>query len=101
VFEAMPLQPELETLLMSGEVDAFAINRQRALEAQAASGSKLRALPDSFLEVEQSFVVAKGDRRKLETIERFVSETRISGFIKSSIERAKLTGVDVASGAKK
>jgi polar amino acid transport system substrate-binding protein len=101
VFEAMPLQPELETLLMSGEVDAFAINRQRALEAQAASGSKLRALPDSFLEVEQSFVVAKGDRRKLETIERFVSETRISGFIKSSIERAKLTGVDVASGPKK
>jgi polar amino acid transport system substrate-binding protein len=101
VFEAMPLQPELETLLMSGEVDAFAINRQRALEAQAASGSKLRALPDSFLEVEQSFVVSKGDRRKLETIERFVSETRISGFIKSSIERAKLTGVDVASGAKK
>ena len=101
VFEVMPLQPELETLLMSGEVDAFAINRQRALEAQAASGSKLRALPDSFLEVEQSFVVAKGDRRKLETIERFVSETRISGFIKSSIERAKLTGVDVASGPKK
>jgi polar amino acid transport system substrate-binding protein len=101
VFEVMPLQPELETLLMSGEVDAFAINRQRALEAQAASGSKLRALTDSFLEVEQSFVVAKGDRRKLETIERFVSETRISGFIKSSIERAKLTGVDVASGAKK
>jgi polar amino acid transport system substrate-binding protein len=101
VFEVMPPQPELETLLMSGAVDAFAINRQRALEAQAASGSKLRALPDSFLEVEQSFVVAKGDRRKLEMIERFVSEIRASGFIKSSIERAKLTGVDVASGAKK
>jgi len=101
VFQAMPSQQELETLLTSGEVDAFAINRQRALEAQAASGDKLRALPDSFLEVEQSFVVAKGDRRKLEPIERFINETRASGFIKSSIERAKLTGVDVASGTKK
>jgi len=101
VFETMPPQSELETLLINGAVDAFAINRQRSLEAQAASGSKLRALPDSFLEVEQSFVVAKGDRAKLETIEKFVSEARASGFIKSSIDRAKLTGVDVASGTKK
>src|SRR5262245_36154495 len=100
VFETMPPQPELETFLVSGAVDAFAINRQRSLEAQAASGSKLRALPDSFLEVEQSFVVAKGDRAKLETIEKFVAEARASGFIKSSIDRAKLTGVDVASGTK-
>jgi ABC-type amino acid transport substrate-binding protein len=100
VFETMPPQPELETLLINGAVDAFAINRQRSLEAQAASGSKLRALPDSFLEVEQSFVVAKGDRAKLDTIEKFVSEARASGFIKSSIDRAKLTGVDVASGTK-
>jgi polar amino acid transport system substrate-binding protein len=98
VFQTMPPQPELESLLINGEVDAFAINRQRSLEAQEASGSKLRALPDSFLEVEQSFVVAKGDRAKLETIAKFVSEVRASGFIKSSIERAKLTGVDVASG---
>jgi len=101
VFETMPAQPELETLLIKGLVDAFAINRQRSLEAQAASGSKLRALPDSFLEVEQSFVVAKGDRAKLETIEKFVSEARASSFIKSSIDRAKLTGVDVASGTRK
>ena len=101
VFQAMPPQQELETLLLSGGVDAFAINRQRALEAQAASGSRLRALPDSFFEVEQSFVVAKGDHRKLEMIEKFVADIRASGFIKSSIERAKLTGVDVASGTKK
>ena len=101
VFETMPEQPELETLLIKGLVDAFAINRQRSLEAEAASGSKLRALPDSFLEVQQSFVVAKGDRAKLQTIEKFVSEARVSGFIKSSIERARLTGVDVASSTKK
>ena len=97
VFQTVPPQGEMETLLTSGEVDVFAINRQRALDAEAASGSQLRALPDSFMEVEQSFVVAKGDRAKLEVIAGFVSEVRTSGFIKSSIERAELMGVDVPS----
>jgi polar amino acid transport system substrate-binding protein len=101
VFQTMPAQPELETLLTSGEVDAFAINRQRSLDAQAASGAKLRALSDSFLEVDQSFVVEKGNRAKLEAIEKFVDEVRTSGFIKSSIERARLTGIDVPSGKKR
>ena len=101
VFQTMPPQAQLENLLTGGEVDAFAINRQRSLDAQAASGSKLRALQDSFLEVDQSFVVEKGGRAKLEAIEKFVAEVRSSGFIKSSIERAKLTGVDVASGKKR
>ncbi len=100
VFPSMPPQAEVERLLTSGEVDAFAVNRQRALDAQAASGATLRALPDSFLEVLQSFVVAKGDRSKLQVIERFVADARQSGFIKASIERAKLAGVDVATDAK-
>jgi polar amino acid transport system substrate-binding protein len=98
VFQTMPPQAEVERLLTSGEIDVFAINRQRSLDAQAASGAKLRALPDSFLEVEQSFVVEKGARAKLAAIEKFMAEVRASGFVKSSIERAKLTGVDVASG---
>lgn len=96
VFETMPPHANLETLLTTGEVDAFAINRQRSLEAQAASRSKLRALADSFLEVDQCFVVAKGARAKLEAIDRLMPDIRASGFIKSSIERAGLTGVDVA-----
>jgi polar amino acid transport system substrate-binding protein len=101
VFQTMPPQAELENLLTNGEVDAFAINRQRSLDAQAASGSRLRALSDSFLEVEQCFVVEKGGRAKLEAIEKFVAEVRASGFIKSSIERAKVTGADVASGKRR
>jgi polar amino acid transport system substrate-binding protein len=101
VLPAMPAQPEVEKLLTSGEIDAFAINRQRAMDAQAASGAKLRALADSFFEVDQAFVVRKGDRAKLDAIEKFASEVRASGFIKSSIERAKLTGVDVASGKRR
>jgi polar amino acid transport system substrate-binding protein len=97
VLETMPRQAEIERLLAGGEVDAFAINRQRSLEAQAASGGRLRALPDSFLEVEQSFVVAKGDRGKLAIIEALVADLRASGFIRASIERAGLAGVEVAS----
>ena len=101
IFPTMPAQAEVERLLRSGEVDAFAINRQRSLDAQAASASKLRALADSFLEVDQCFVVAKGDRGKLGPIEAFVADARASGFIKSSVERAGVAGVDVALGAKK
>jgi len=96
VFPTMPPGPDLENLFSTGEVDVFAVNRQRALDAQTSSASRLRALADSFLEVEQCFVVGKSDRSKLDAIERFVVEARTSGFIKGSIERAKLTGVDVA-----
>jgi polar amino acid transport system substrate-binding protein len=94
-FQTQPPQAELERLMLSGEIDAFGMNRQRALDATAAS-SKLRALPDSFLSVEQSFVVEKGNAAKAEAINRFVDEVRASGFIKASLERAKLAGVDVA-----
>jgi polar amino acid transport system substrate-binding protein len=96
LFATTPPQAELETLLTSGGLDAFAINRQRSLEAEAASRSTLRALPDSFLEVDQSFVVEKGNKAKLAVIERFVADVRASGFIKASIDRAKLTGVGPA-----
>ncbi len=92
-FETVPSQAELESLLTGGDLDAFAINRQRSLDAQAASDSRLRVLPDSFLEVEQSIVVSKGGTAKLEAIEAFLSEVRASDFVISSIERAGLVGV--------
>jgi polar amino acid transport system substrate-binding protein len=98
VFPSQPPVPELERLLAAGEVNAFAMNRQRAVELESASAN-LRALPDSFLAVEQEFVVEKGsDRAKLAYLNRLVDELRASGFLKSSIERAKLTGADVAPG---
>jgi polar amino acid transport system substrate-binding protein len=94
VFEAMPPQTEVERLLLGRDVDAFAINRQRAIEAQAASARKVRALPDSFLAVDQCFVVRKGDREKLPLIASFVENARTSGLTRSAIERAGLIGVD-------
>jgi polar amino acid transport system substrate-binding protein len=101
VFDVMPPQAEVDMLLTSGAVDAFAINRQRALEAEAASGGRLRALRDSFLDVDQCVVVARGNAARLAAIERFVGEMKTSGFIRQSIERAKLVGVDVAPSRKR
>ncbi len=101
VLDVMPPQADVDMLLTNGAVDAFAINRQRALEAEAASAGRLRALPDSFLDVDQCVVVAKGNAARLETIERLVAELRASGFIKQSIDRAKLVGVDVAPARKR
>ena len=99
VFETMPPQQEVERLLTAAgadRIDAFAINRQRSLDAQAESSGRLRALADSFLQVDQSFVVRKGDREKLPLLEAFAAEVRKSGLVEASIARAKLTGVDVA-----
>ena len=96
VLDVMPPQAEVDRLLTTGEVHAFAINRQRSLEAVAAAAGRLRALPDSFLDVDQSFVVARGNASRLAAIDAFVAEIRASGFIKQSIDRAKLLGVSVA-----
>lgn len=100
VFETMPPQDEVERLLTGGSVDAFAINRQRSLDAERESKGTLRALPDSFLAVDQSFVVRKGDRAKLPILERFAATARSSGLIRESIVRAGLVGVDVAPSRK-
>ena len=97
----MPPQREVETLLLNRTVDAFAINRQRSIEAEAASQGKLRALPDSFLAVDQSFVVRKGDGAKLPLIKAFVEDAKASGLIRSSIARARLVGVDEPGGSPK
>jgi polar amino acid transport system substrate-binding protein len=96
VLDVMPPQAEVDKLLTSGDVHAFAINRQRSLEAEAAAGGRLRVLPDSFLDVEQCFVVAKGNAGRLTAIDQFVGDMRASGFIKQSIDRARLVGVSVA-----
>jgi polar amino acid transport system substrate-binding protein len=96
VLDTMPAQAELESILLGKSVDAFAINRQRGLDAQAASQGKLRPLADNFMDVDQCFVVEKGATAKLKAIEQFVSTVRQSGLVTASIERAKLAGVSPA-----
>jgi polar amino acid transport system substrate-binding protein len=96
VFEATPDQAGLEKLLVGGDVDAFALNQQRAEEAAAASQGRLRALRGSFFDAEQSVVVKKGESEKAAFLAAFVEELKASGFIKTSLDRAKLVGVGVA-----
>lgn len=101
VYESQPPQPELERLLLSGELQAFGANRQR-MEDAAAKSSKLRALNDNFLVVVQEIVIDKDDdSAKLAQIDGLIDEMRASGFIKASLDRAKISGVDVAPPPKR
>jgi polar amino acid transport system substrate-binding protein len=95
VFETTPPQAELERLLLNGEIDAFGANRQRMVEA-AALAPKLRVLPDDFMVAGQAIVVEKGNPARLEELNRFLGDVRSSGFVKTSLERANLSGVDTA-----
>ena len=103
IVEAQPSQADLERMLGGREVDAFAQNTQRAADAVTAAGSRvpLRALTGSYVDVEQSFVVKKGDTANAAILDRFVDELRASGFIRASLDRAQLGTVGVAPARRK
>jgi polar amino acid transport system substrate-binding protein len=96
IFDTTPDAPEMERMLTSGELDAFALNRQRAEELSAASKGTLRPLTGSYINVEQSFVVRKGQQENADFLKRLVEELKASGFIKASIDRARIVGAGVA-----
>jgi len=89
VFDTQPARDAIEQLLVTGELSAFAMNRQRALDLDAAS-SALRALPDSFVDIAQAFVVRKGDAAKRARLQRIAAEMRASGVVSASIRKAGL-----------
>jgi hypothetical protein len=91
----MPSDKELSKQLLGGELDAFGANRQRLAEISARD-PKLRVLTDNFSVVEQAIVITKGDPARMEVINRFLNRELASGAVKESLDRAKLTGVDVA-----
>jgi polar amino acid transport system substrate-binding protein len=92
-FEAGNLTSGLEALAY-GRIDAFAANRQRL--SVAARDAVFRMLPDNFYGVEQSVIVAKGNTKLLEAVNRFLSEARESEFIAASLKRSGIVGLDVA-----
>jgi ABC-type amino acid transport substrate-binding protein len=94
ILTTMPLD-ELETMMLSGEIDSFGENRQRMEEA-ATLHPKLRALPDNFSAAEQAIVVRKEDRSSLDEINRFLRDVLASDLVKDSLNRAKLTGVEAS-----
>ena len=96
IYEAQPPPDELRRLLAKGEMDAFAMNQQRIEDAVRGSGGELRALTGSYVDVEQSFVVKKGETARAAELKAFVDEARTSGLTKGALERAQLVGVAVA-----
>jgi len=90
-----PPEPEMARMLESGAIDAFGQNRERS-EAAAAKYPNLRVLDDNFSDVGQAIVMAKGDREKLDHLNRIINEAIASGMVKASLDRAKLAGVGVA-----
>jgi polar amino acid transport system substrate-binding protein len=92
---AVPPNAELAAMLRDRRVDVFAANRTR-MEELARDFPEIRVLPDNFTVLGQAIAVAKGDRRRLESVSRFLGEVLASDFVKTSIERAKLLGVEAA-----
>ena len=82
-------------LLRSGEVHAFAANRQRLTEAVKRIPG-LRIVDGNFYGVEQSVGVFKGNTKLLEAVDALLDDARSSGLIAGAIQRAGLSGVDVA-----
>jgi polar amino acid transport system substrate-binding protein len=95
-FAAMPPLDEVQKMLTSGELAAFAGNRARLVEA-AAQYPSLRVAQDNFTVLEQNIVVEKGDTVRLEIINKFLNDVRASSFVKDSLTRAKLVGVEPAT----
>ena len=84
-----------QKMLVAGEIDAYATNRQR-LSEMAARFPNLRVLPDNFFAVEQAIIVAKGNAAGAGSLNQFIDSVRASGFLKTTLDAARLSGVEVA-----
>jgi polar amino acid transport system substrate-binding protein len=95
VMPEMPANAALAAMLVNGELDAFAANRQR-MEELARTSPRVRVLTDNFMTVGQAIVVERGEASRLVELNRFLADVRASGFVKASLDRAALAGVEVA-----
>jgi polar amino acid transport system substrate-binding protein len=95
-----PPNAELAKMLMSGQVQAVGANRTR-MEELVREFPKLRVLADDFMFTTQAIVVAKGKRAQLAYLNTFIADVRTSGFVKQSLAKANLVGVDVAPPTKR
>jgi len=90
---------DAQKMFAAAEIDAFATNRQRLVEASARIPN-VRVLPDNFFGVEQSLILAKGDLARIDFINHFIDDLRSSGFLQAALTRAGLNGVEVAPARK-
>ena len=93
LWTAAPPYEEILKMFASGQVDAYAGNRARLVEA-AERYPGLRVAQDNFTMLEQNIVVQKGDAAKLRIVNDFLDEARASTFLRDSLTQAKLAGVE-------
>ena len=86
---------EAARMLLNGELDAYAANKQR-LAAVTASEPRVRVLDGSVLPVEQSIVVAQQNGVIVPQLDQFIDEARNSGLLQEIVERYMIAGVEVA-----
>jgi polar amino acid transport system substrate-binding protein len=91
----VPPAADIVGMLMSGEIHAFAANRQRMEDVARGSGD-VRVLPDNFSVIPQALVVARGEATRLAQLNEFVADAIRSGLVARALERARLAGVEVA-----
>lgn len=92
---AVPPNADLGKMLLDGKFDAFAANRTR-MEELARDVPGVRVLPDNYMTTYQAIVVPKGNAQRLAAVNRFLADVRQSGFVKASIDRARVMGVTVS-----
>ena len=92
---ASPSGAEILQALREGLVDAFGGNRQRLTDL-LQDAEAVRVLPDDLYGVEQTIIVAAGDRDALDAVNRFIDETLRSGFLTASIQRSGVVGIAAA-----
>ena len=97
---SVPPNSAIGKMLLDGKVDAFAANRTR-MEELTRDVPGLRVLADDYMVTSQAIVVPKGNAPRLAEVNRFLAEVRTSGFVKGSVERAKVAGVRVAPEPKR
>jgi polar amino acid transport system substrate-binding protein len=97
---AVPPNTVSGKMLLDGKVDAFAANRTR-MEELAREIPGLRVLSDDYMVTSQAIVVQKGNASRLAEINRFLADVRASGFVKASLDRANVAGVNVAPEPKR
>ncbi len=96
VLDRKPTQAEVEAMLASHEIDAYAGNRHDMETIATASRGALRALADNFMSVDQEVVVRKGTPGKIEAVNRLLSGLRDSGLVADALLRQGIGGVVVA-----
>ena len=86
---------ELSKALTARTIDALGANRQR-LSTLSTATPGTRLLPDDLFNVPQNIVVPKDRAAALAAVNALIDEVRVSGLLRSAIERSGAIGVAVA-----